>query len=128
MMDGRIWVESALNRGSIFYFIAKFGKATGLEDGSHVDQITRHSQNNHLSMKSEQPLRVLLAEDNPVNQQLAVELLKMRGHTVRVACNGIEVLDALGQEAFDIVLMDVQMPEMNGFQATAAIREEEKKT
>jgi two-component system sensor histidine kinase/response regulator len=71
-------------------------------------------------------LRVLLAEDNLVNQRLAVRLLEKRGHYVAVAGNGREALTALEKERFDLVLMDVQMPEMDGFEATAAIREKEK--
>ena len=70
-------------------------------------------------------LRVLLAEDNPVNQRLASRLLEKRGHSVVVAANGREALDALEKENFDLVLMDVQMPVMDGFEATAAIRERE---
>jgi CheY-like chemotaxis protein len=73
-------------------------------------------------------LRVLLAEDNPVNQLLAVRLLEKRGHRVVVASNGQEALAALAQETFDLVLMDVQMPLMDGFEATAAIRRQEKET
>jgi len=71
-------------------------------------------------------LRVLLAEDNRVNQRLVVRLLEKRGHSVAVAGNGLEALAALKKETFDLVLMDVQMPEMDGMEATAAIREEEK--
>jgi len=71
-------------------------------------------------------LRVLLAEDNPVNQLLATRLLEKRGHRVVVAANGREALAALEKESYDLVLMDVQMPEMDGFEATAAIREKEK--
>jgi PAS domain S-box-containing protein len=73
-------------------------------------------------------LRVLLAEDNLVNQRLAVRLLEKRGHRVVVAATGLEVLGALEKESFDLVLMDVQMPEMDGLEATAAIREKEKTT
>jgi signal transduction histidine kinase/CheY-like chemotaxis protein len=73
-------------------------------------------------------LRVLLAEDNVVNQRLAASLLGRRGHKVTIAANGREALDALERNAFDVVLMDVQMPEMGGFEATAAIRERERTT
>jgi two-component system, sensor histidine kinase and response regulator len=71
-------------------------------------------------------LRVLLAEDNTVNQRLAVRLLEKRGHRVAVAGNGREALDALEKEKFDLVFMDVQMPELDGLEATAIIREREK--
>ena len=73
-------------------------------------------------------LRVLLAEDNIVNQRLAVRLLEKRGHRVVVAATGLETLQALEKESFDLVLMDVQMPEMDGLEATVAIREKEKGT
>jgi signal transduction histidine kinase/CheY-like chemotaxis protein len=73
-------------------------------------------------------LRVLLAEDNPVNQRVAVGLLGRRGHTVVVAKNGREAISALEQETFDVVLMDVQMPEVGGFEATGAIRARERET
>ena len=67
-------------------------------------------------------LSILLVEDTPVNQRLAVVLLEDRGHTVVVANDGREALDILDRESFDLILMDVQMPRMDGFQATAAIR------
>ena len=78
--------------------------------------------------ENRQRLSVLLAEDNAVNQMLAVRMLEKRGHTVTVAGNGREALAALEKKAFDILLMDVQMPEMDGFEATAAIRAREKST
>ena len=73
-------------------------------------------------------LHILLAEDNRVNQTLAMRLLAKRGHTVVIAGDGREALAALDRESFDLVLMDVQMPEMDGFEATAAIRAREKDT
>jgi signal transduction histidine kinase/DNA-binding response OmpR family regulator len=70
-------------------------------------------------------LRILLAEDNAVNQRLAVRLMEKRGHCVRVTSNGREAIEALKKERFDLILMDVQMPEMDGLEATAAIRKQE---
>ena len=72
--------------------------------------------------------RVLLVEDNAVNQRYATLTLQKRGHRVAVASNGRQALDLLEEERFDVVLMDVEMPEMDGFEATAAIREKEKQT
>jgi signal transduction histidine kinase/CheY-like chemotaxis protein len=67
-------------------------------------------------------LRILLAEDNLVNQRIATALLERDGHTVVLAVNGVEAVDVSGREKFDAILMDVQMPQMSGFDATAAIR------
>jgi signal transduction histidine kinase/CheY-like chemotaxis protein len=80
------------------------------------------------SQKAAQPRRILLAEDNVVNQRVAVGLLNKRGHSVTVVPNGREALEALERETFDLVLMDLQMPEMGGLEATTAIREREAKT
>jgi len=73
-------------------------------------------------------LHVLLAEDNPINRMVAIRLLEKRGHEVAVAVNGREALEKLEHGSFDLVLMDVQMPEMDGLEATAALRDKEMTT
>jgi two-component system, sensor histidine kinase and response regulator len=80
----------------------------------------------HILRETGRHLKILLAEDNTVNQLLAVRLLEKRGHTVTVANTGKLALDAHESQIFDLVLMDVQMPEMDGLEATAAIRQREK--
>lgn len=74
------------------------------------------------------PLQILLVEDNPVNQRVAVSMLEKQGHSLKVANNGLEALAALDQQDFDVVLMDMQMPEMDGLEATAEIRRRERQT
>ncbi len=101
------------------------GRASQLSSSAEPRLITRHS------LREEGPLgtlRVLLAEDNAVNQHLARRLLEKDGHTVTVAANGREALALTEQQNFDLVLMDVQMPEVDGFEATAALREQEQST
>jgi CheY-like chemotaxis protein/HPt (histidine-containing phosphotransfer) domain-containing protein len=85
--------------------------------------ITRHS-----IRESRRRLRILLAEDNPVNQKVAAKMLERMGHTVLIAENGTEVLGALEKQSFDLILMDIQMPEVDGFEATRSIRERERDT
>ena len=77
-------------------------------------------------LKASRPLQILLAEDNAVNQRLAVRILEKWGHTLTVAGNGRKAVEAWESQTFDLILMDVQMPEMSGLEATAAIREREK--
>ncbi|HYR88582.1 MAG TPA: ATP-binding protein [Terriglobia bacterium] len=120
LMGGRIWVDSQVGRGSSFHFTARF---VAMQASAGEEKPAEKTLK-----KAERSLCVLLAEDNEVNQQLASELLQTRGHSVRIAQNGVEVLAALAVERFDVILMDVQMPQMDGFQATAIIREKEKAT
>ena len=96
------------------------------EQKGAIPLVTRFSL--HDAREAENVLHVLLAEDNRVNQFLATRLREKRGHRVVAAGNGREALEALSAGKFDLVLMDVQMPEMDGFEATAAIREKERGT
>ncbi|HYL09882.1 MAG TPA: response regulator [Candidatus Acidoferrales bacterium] len=96
-----------------------------LEKTSHKpDDLLPEAPN--FSRPNSHPLHILLAEDNPVNQTLAMRLLEKAGHSVKLATNGQEALELLGGQGFDVVLMDLQMPVMGGLEATAAIREKEK--
>ncbi|MEO8294857.1 MAG: response regulator, partial [Gemmatimonadota bacterium] len=82
----------------------------------------------HSIREKRRSLHILLAEDNMVNQALATRLLAKQGHTVELAVNGQEAVAASGRQRFDLILMDVQMPVMGGFEATAAIRQREAET
>ena len=100
---------------------ATVGRAPG--DIQARPLLTRHSQR-----ERRRSLHILLAEDNPVNQKLAVRLLEKEGHTVVVADNGRRALEALEAADIDLVILDVQMPEMDGYEAAASIRKAEKTT
>ena len=113
VFGGRIWIESGAS-GSIFHFTVPLAHASQAAVPAEAAPATPREPGARLS--------VLLVEDNRVNQMLAKRLLERWGHTVVVAENGVEAVAAHARQQFDVILMDVQMPEMNGFEATAAIR------
>ena len=123
LMGGKIWVESALGHGSQFHFTGNFGEASQV-----VEAVSSSVPSQLAAAKTHRKLRVLLAEDNAVNQKIAARVLEKQGHHVTVAADGRQALAALDRAIFDVVLMDVQMPEMDGFEATAAIRGHERET
>ncbi len=133
MMGGRIWFESEAGRGSHFHFTATFGQqkvpvASPLSLANHQTAAPPAITGVQPVSSLGRSLHILVAEDNLTNQLLAVRTLEKAGHSVTVAQNGEEALAALGRETFDLVLMDVQMPVLDGFQFTARIRQQEATT
>jgi CheY-like chemotaxis protein len=134
MMGGRMWVESELGVGSRFHFTARFETetmASAVVDNATPSLLVQGvkvlivDDNDTNCVKS---LHILLVEDNRVNQKVATRLLQKRGHRVALATSGEEALESLAQHSFDLVLMDVHMPGMDGIEATIALREKEKST
>ena len=123
LMGGRIWLESGPASAARSISPSR-STAAELTRRRRADPAIAPSTRRRRSRR----LKVLVAEDNVVNQRVAVDLLVRRGHDVTAVANGRLAIDALARESFDLVLMDVQMPEMDGFEATAEIRRRERGT
>ena len=115
MMGGEIWVNSKIGNGSTFHFIARFSPWRAINDITLQKAVPDMALPRTL-------IKILLVEDDIYNQKVAAGLLEKRGHRITIANNGKEAIDILSREDFDLVLMDCQMSEMNGFETTRIIR------
>lgn len=116
MMGGSIGVESEKGKGSTFFFQLKFKIGSpGVEKANLIPHIS----------KTLKPLKILLAEDDIINQKVILKMLQEKGHRVEAASNGIEALELFEQEKYDVILMDIQMPKMNGIEAAQRIKQKE---
>ena len=125
MMGGRIWAQSTPQKGSVFQFTVEFEVAAFMPERPRAANPAETRQPVSAGPK---PLRILLAEDNPISQKITAKLLESKGHRVTAVVNGREVLALLDRDEFDVVLMDIQMPLMDGLQCAVEIRSRERKT
>ena len=117
MMRGIVWVDSVDGEGSTFHFIASFQAADTVEPAT--------SQARAMAGKNTKKLHILVTEDNAVSQKMLIRLLEKKGHSVETLADGKEALVVSPNGQFELILMDVQMPGLDGIELTQMVREQE---
>jgi CheY-like chemotaxis protein len=118
MMDGKIGLESEPDNGSRFWFEIRLER--GVNSGFEI--LSSNGQSGDAAVFRFDGLKILVADDHPVNQKVALHVLRRLGADVSVVANGIEAVEIAQRERFDAILMDCHMPEMDGYEATRRLR------
>jgi signal transduction histidine kinase len=124
LMGSKIQISSEIKVGSIFSFEAEFPEVKTIVKEQFGEEVTQpQTPNLDLPLGTKIPLRILLAEDNRVNQKIAQKMLKQLGYNIDIVDNGKEAILAVKNQQYDLIFMDIQMPEMDGIEATKIIKE-----